>query len=285
MIRSIKFYTKMLLKFIKHDTVSKDDYGKAYDLVSKTYHLWLDQMSRYTDRIIRKDHQKDSKILDLACGSGYITKSLLDGDESLKLTSVDISSDMLSSMDEMTNVTAVQSDGIEFLKADKTIYDAIYCGWALPYFDHDELINSVHKHLTHEGTVSVISNSKGTLSGIENIFLNVMKHHQKEIHRPMEIKFNLPNGKNGLTKWFEKHGFEPMVVEEDEVVFSFDTPEELHEWLSQTGAIAGTKEIFKDYNNVKKHVIDEIKRKKCQDGQYSINHKFVYGIFRKAGKI
>lgn len=283
MIKSIKFYIKMLMKLIKKDTVSKDDYEKAYDTVSKTYHLWLNQMSRFTDRIIR-EHDDGSRLLDLACGTGYITKKLVSHNQ-VQVTSVDISSDMLSSLDNLDSVSAVQSDGIKFLEGDNECYDGIYCGWALPYFDHNELLSLLHKRLKDNGTVAVISNSKGTLSDVESIFLNVMKSNQKEIERPMEIKFNLPSGTKGLKKWFEKHGFEPIDVEEDEIEFSFDTPEELHEWLRKTGAIAGTKEIFKDYEIVKNDVIEEIRKKKYNQGKYTINHKFVYGVFRKVGRI
>ncbi len=284
MIKSIKFYTRMLLKLLRRDIISKEDYMREYDKVSATYNLWLNAMGRYTDRIIKPELLNSSKnILDLACGTGYISSKLYENDKNSHITAVDISSDMLSGIDKVVRekIKMVNSDGINYLKSTVEIYDAIYCGWALPYFDHDELIKLMYNRVNNQGVVSIISNSKGTLSGIENIFLNVMKDNQSEIDRPMEIASNLPRDKKELRRWFEKYGFETLELGEDEVEFAFDRPLDLHEWITKTGAIAGTKKIFKDYEVVLEDVLKEIEKKKYREGKYVINHKFVYGIFRK----
>ncbi len=287
MIKSIKFYIRMLLKLLRRDIISKEDYMREYDKVSATYNLWLNAMGGYTDRIIKPDLLEGSKkILDLACGTGYISSKLYEKNKNLHITAVDISSDMLSSIDKeiKERIRMVNADGIDFLKNADEIYDGIYCGWALPYFDHDELIKLMYNRMNDQGIVSVISNCKGTLSGIENIFLNVMKDNQSKINRPMEIAFNLPKNKKEFSMWFEKHGFIALELGEDEVEFSFDSPLDLHEWITKTGAIAGTKKIFKDYDVVLEDVLKEIEKKKYREGKYVINHKFVYGIFKKHRK-
>ena len=286
MIKTLKFYMKMLYKILTKETITSEEYREEYDKIAKTYSSWLEQMGKHTDKIIKPKYVSEvskPKVLDFACGTGYISKMLLlDENMNFDITAVDISKEMLSEFDKTPkeNLRIVNSDGIIFLNTTEEKYDAIYCGWALPYFNHNELLKLFKDRLNANGIVSVISNSKGTLGKMENIFLNVMKENQDQIVKPMDIRFNLPNGKKELIKWFEKYGFVPLELEEKEVIFSFDTAKDLHNWVVKTGAIAGTAKIFKDYNAIEENIIKEIEKEKLENGNYTINHKFIYGIFR-----
>lgn len=286
MINKICFYSKLGYRLIKKDVVSREDYRGEYDKVSDTYHYWLKEMGRYTDNIINSKYieiDKELKILDFACGTGYITKGLLNKSKKYKITSVDQSNKMLEKLLDISDVrvTAVQSDGIEFLKTTNEKYDAIFFGWALSYFDYNELLELFNRVLKPEGILAIITNVEGTLDKIEKIFLKVMSENQKEVIKPMDIKLNLPRGKKGLVKWCNKYGFKALEAEEGEVFFSFKEPEELLQWLNITGAAAGTRKIFKDYDKVKPLIVEKIKKEKYKNGDYEINHKFAYGIFRK----
>lgn len=286
MISKIWFYLKLGYKLIKKEVVNREDYRGEYDKVSDTYHYWLKEMGRYTDNIIHSKYieiDKELKILDFACGTGYITKALLNKSVKYKITSVDQSNKMLEKLLDMNNlrVTAIQSDGIEFLKATNEKYDVIFFGWALSYFDHNELLILFNKILKPGGILAIITNVEGTLDKIESIFLKVMREKQKEVIKPMDIKLNLPKGKKGLVKWCNKYRFKALEVEEGEAFFSFKEPEELLQWLNVTGAAAGTRKIFKNYDEVKPSIIEKIKKEKHKNGAYEINHKFAYGIFRK----
>jgi ubiquinone/menaquinone biosynthesis C-methylase UbiE len=286
MINKIWFYSKLGYRLIKKDVVSRVDYRGEYDKVSDTYHYWLKEMGRHTDNIIHSKYieiDRELKILDFACGTGYITKGLLNKSKKYKITSVDQSNKMLEKLLDISDprVTAVQSDGIEFLKTTNEKYDVIFFGWALSYFDHNELLKLFNRVLKPEGILAIITNVEGTLDKIEKVFLKVMSENQKEVIKPMDIKLNLPKGKKGLIKWCNKYGFKALEAEEGEVFFSFKKPEELLQWLNITGAAAGTRKIFKDYDKVKPLIIEKIKKEKYKNGAYEINHKFAYGIFRK----
>jgi len=286
MINKIWFYSKIGYKLIKKEVVSRDDYKEEYDKVSDTYHFWLKEMSRYTDNIIHSKYIKtdsELKILDFACGTGYITKSLLNKSIKYKITSVDQSNKMLEKLLNTNDlrVIAIQSDGIEFLKTTNEKYDVIFFSWALSYFDHNEVLKLFNRVLKPGGTLAIITNVEGTLDKIESIFLKVMSEKQKEVIKPMDIKLNLPKGKKGLVKWCSQYGFKALEVEEGEVFFNFKEPEELLQWLNITGAAAGTRKIFNNYNEVKPLIIEKIKKEKYKNGAYEINHKFAYGIFRK----
>ncbi|WP_160689877.1 class I SAM-dependent methyltransferase [Clostridium sp. C2-6-12] len=286
MINKILFYSKIGYKLLKKEVVNQDDYRVEYDKISDTYGYWLNEMGRYSDNIINSkyiDTDKELKILDFACGTGYITKALLNKFEKYKITAVDQSSKMLEKFKAIDDnrVTIIKSDGIEFLKNSNEEFDIIFFGWALSYFNHNELLKLFNGVLKKQGILAIITNVDGTLDKIEKIFLDVMSEKQNEVIKPMDIKLNLPKGKEGLVKWCNQYGFKALETGEGEVFFSFKKPEELLEWLNITGAAAGTRKIFKDYNEVKPFIVEKIKKEKYKNGVYEINHKFAYGVFRK----
>lgn len=285
MLNKLKFYTKIGLKVLKREVVNNEDYREEYNKVACTYKNWLEAMGGFTNNIIKPEYiagDKELKILDFACGTGYITKKLLEQEIPCKITAVDYSEKMLEEWKDCNDsrLQVIHTDGIKFLENTEEKFDIIFFGWALSYFDHEELFKLFKRVLNNQGIVGIITNVKGTLDGIEEIFLKVMSENQEELIKPMDIKFNLPKGKDGLVKWFDKYDFRDLEIAEDEVTFSFDTPEELLEWLSKTGAVAGTAQIFNDYSSVKAKIIDEIKKNKYKNGKYEINHRFAYGIFR-----
>lgn len=285
MLKKIVFYTRLGYKFIKKDIINKDDYRDEYNKVSETYANWLNEMGQFTDKIINFEYMpkdKTLKILDFACGTGYISKSILKKDINCEITAVDYSDKMLEKLKNLKDnrLKVVHCDGIEFLKNTEEKYDIIYFGWGLSYFNHRKLFKLFTKVLNDGGIVGIITNVQGTLSDIEDIFMKVMYRNCKEVIKPMDIRFNLPNGKKGLTKWFTQYGFEKIEVEDGEVLVTFDEPEQLLRWLNETGAAAGTACIFKDYDLIKDDLIEEIKKVRYKKDRYEINHRFAYGIFK-----
>lgn len=285
MLKKTAFYAKLGSKLIKKDVINSEDYRKEYNKVSTTYTHWLDEMGQFTDKIINLDYVSEVerfKILDFACGTGYISKGLLEKNIDCEITAVDYSDKMIEKLKDLSDsrIRIVNCDGIEFLKRTNEKYDVIYMGWALSYFSYKELFELFKEVLNPNGVVKIITNVQGTLSGIEDIFMKVMYQNQKEIIRPMDIRFNLPKGKKGLIKWFNQYGFEEVKVDDGERVFMFDEAEQLLSWLEETGALAGTSCIFRDYDLIKDSIIEEIKKTQYNNAKYEINHRFVYGTFK-----
>lgn len=291
MIRKLKLYSKMILKILNKEVVNNIDYKADYNNVAATYQCWLARMGNHTDNIIQSSYipndylkvNQQIKILDFACGTGYISRKIIEQNIPCKITAVDISDKMLEQCADLSSkgVKLVNMDGMDYLNTTKEKYDVIFCGWALPYFQHKLLLEKFKTLLNEDGIIGVIANCKGTLSKMDKVFLNVMKENVELVNKPMNISFSLPKDKNDLIKWFNYTGFKALETGEGEEVVSFDSPDKLLEWLNITGALAGTTYIFKDYESVKANIIDLIKKEKYKNNQYFINHKFVYGLFQK----
>ncbi|HOJ64475.1 MAG TPA: class I SAM-dependent methyltransferase [Spirochaetota bacterium] len=290
-LRQIYGLFKMLLFFLTNRKIDENDYKEEYNIVSHTYSQWLNRMSKHTDKILNINYLSLNatkiKILDFACGSGYITKKLLEqfdkiGLHNVEINGVDISKNMLPENIFDKRVKFVECDGIEFLeRSEESIYDAIYIGWALPYFNHNKLLKLFKRVLRNNGIVGIIANIKGTLKDIETIFIETMLEKPDEFQKIMDIRFNLPDGKKKIIKWFKKYDFNPIEIDEGEEIVCFQSPEELYKWLKNSGALAGTNNIFKNSEKIEKIIIEKIKKKKNFNNKYIINHKFSYGIFKK----
>ncbi len=87
--------------------------------------------------------KKDATILELACGPGNITKYLLDKRPDLKILGTDLAPNMVA-LAKINNPTAEFKvmDCRELTKVDKT-FDAIMCGFCLPYLSKEEAIKLI----------------------------------------------------------------------------------------------------------------------------------------------
>lgn len=286
MINRVKLYGRLIKSIVLNNVVTNEEYGLEYNDISDTYRLWTQLMGKHVHKIIDHNYiskKEDSRIIDLACGTGYITRKIINSGFKGRIEAVDISKNMLNKCDDIKykNVKFICGDGIEFLKNKRENVDAIYCGWALPYLDYRDFLKSAYEALKEEGIIAVISNCQGTLDGIEKIYLQVMEENIHKVVKPMNAGIRLPRGVNGLKKWFQKYNFHPLELGEGEEIVRFDTPKEMYDWLCKTGALAGTNKIFKNMDEIHSLLIKKIKKQKYKDGKYFINHRFVYGIFKK----
>lgn len=284
MINRLKLYLKLSSSFIKNKVVTSEEYGQEYDNIAETYSYWCESMGKHVEKIIKDEYIKDnSRIIDLACGTGYITRKILSNGFKGHIEGVDISRKMMEKCYDIEdeNVKFICEDAIKYLSERKEKADAIFCGWALPYLDHKKFLKTANKILNNDGIIGVISNCRGTLEGVEEIFLSVMEENIDEVIKPMEARLRLPKGTSELEKWFRKYKFYPLEVGKGEEIVKYDTPEELYDWLRKTGVLAGTSKVFKDMDKIHGSIIEKLRERNYQEDKYAINHKFVYGIFKK----
>lgn len=293
--KTIYSYWKIGWLFLTGRKVDAEDYAASYDTVAPSYDRWTGLMGKNTDKIITpfssEEIQGDMNILDFCCGTGYITRRILEmypGKKNLSITGIDVSKGMINrckaDIKDKRVLFDVQ-DGLSFVKSGKdNSFDRIYCGWALVYFNPAEVLGEINRILKPGGTFSLILNGKGTLRGIEEAFLSVMNRYPGEYEKIMDIRLSLPAGKKGLTQWLAPN-FEPLVLDEGEEIVSFDSGENLFNWLSETGAIAGTDKIFKNNSRIKQDLLAEISKvsgiSTGEVEEFPVNHRYISGIFRK----
>jgi len=282
----------MGLCYLTGRRVSAEDLAEEYDGVAATYDLWTERMGPHTDRLLDLDLlpkvDRPLRIIDLACGTGYIARSLLSklgASRKASITCVDISRGMLARARESIcddRADFVEAEGMEFLASlAPGSCDAIYCGWGMVYFPRARLIPLCAIALQPDGILGSIMNCRGTLGGVEDLFVEVMSKHPAEVDKVMDTRFHLPANEAAFNSWFTRHGFVPALSGSGEEVVRWPAPDLLYGWLRDTGAIAGTGKLFHDPKKIAPVLIGRIAHRFAVDGGYRTNHKFVYGVYKK----
>lgn len=286
MVKRIQLYLKMGKKILNKESVNNEDFAKEYDEAANSYGRWTNLMGKHTKDLVDSKYinKRSMKILDFACGTGYISSLLIKENPNHQITAVDISKGMIRQAKENLvgfNVRFICKDGIEFLEECQEQYDAIFFGWALSYFKHKKLLEEFRRILKPGGIVGVITNIQGTLPNMDEVFFRVMEKHPKEIQKVMESRFNLPKGAKGLTRWMKDGGFKPLKIKQGEEVVSYSRAGELYSWLRETGALAGTGAIFKKSSQLEQEIVLNLNKELQCENRYGTVHKFAYGIFKK----
>jgi len=284
--KTIYFYIKIAFLYHTGKRISKEDYKKDYDKISKYYdNLWTRNMKKYTLRLVNKlNIKKDSKVLDLACGTGFVTFEIAKQlKNSGKIYAVDISKKMLAvakNKNKYKNIRFIQGNMLEEIqKFPKNYFDFIVCAWALAYTNPKKLLREIFRVLKKKAYVAIIVNRKGTLNNINFAFLNLMRSYPQNIRKVMDIQFRLPKDKDYLKKLFFLVGLTPTKVWQDQKLYNFKKGIQAYNWVKNSSAIAGTGQIMN--KNFDKEIA------KILDTYYStrkgitIIHKFVAGIARK----
>lgn len=289
-LKSCKFYFKLLFLYIKGIKVDYDEYKDEYDQIAPTYNIWINKMGKYTDEILGIDLLKKEpkkKILDFACGTGYITESILKQllNYDIHIIAVDISKKMIEIARKNIidkRVSFIDQNGYEFLNNEESSkFDAIYFGYALPYFDRKFIIQHFWRILKDNGTVHLITNCKGTLKGVNKIIFRIMKNNPCNLAKILDIGIKLPRNHKSLISLFKKCGFNVIRIRTINETVEFDEPASLYQWLINTGALAGVRKIFSDYETIEQSVIEGIQKSLYQNNKYAINHRFIQAIFQK----
>ncbi|MCM1991851.1 class I SAM-dependent DNA methyltransferase [Oceanirhabdus seepicola] len=287
----ISLYAKFIACMVKKDTVTNEEYGKSYDEVASTYEKWVGIMGKHVKPLIKTEFfSKEARVIDLACGTGFISRELLSQGYEGELIGIDISEMMIKKCHEMKSdrVNFIQEDAIKYLEdmSHKGEHvDGIYLGWALPYLEQKRLIEVAYKVLKPGGYFITISNCKGTLVGVEKTILEVMMNNIHMVSKPMEAKVRLPKDEKHLGRWFKKRGFKSIHIGEGEEWVCYKSPEKLYQWLRDTGVLAGVDKVFYDVREAEDLLIEEFRKSHKTSRGFEVNHKFVYGIFRKEGGI
>lgn len=165
-----------------------DENKNAVNIFNKMAQVYQDKfmdVNLYADTLdlfCNSIKTKDAEVLELACGPGNITKYLLNKRPDFKLLGTDLAPNMIE-LAKINNPTAQFEimDCRAITKINKT-YDAIMCGFCLPYLSKEEaiqLISDASKILKPKGLLYISTMeddySKSTYkkgSGGDEIFMH-----------------------------------------------------------------------------------------------------------------
>ncbi len=141
------------------------------DKYKETFETWNKVASLYEDKFMNLDLYNDTydficnsitkdraKILEMGCGPGNITKYLLSARPDFDIFGIDIAPAMIELAKKNNPTARFAIMDLRQIDEIKTKYDAIICGFCLPYLsqtDSQKLITDCYSLLNEEGLVYI----------------------------------------------------------------------------------------------------------------------------------
>jgi 2-polyprenyl-3-methyl-5-hydroxy-6-metoxy-1,4-benzoquinol methylase len=141
------------------------------DKYKETFETWNKVASLYQDKFMDLDVYNDTydfignsitkaraKILEIGCGPGNITKYLLSARPDFDIFGIDVAPAMIELAKKNNPTARFDIMDIRQIDAITTKYDAIICGFCLPYLsqtDSQKLITDCYNLLNEEGLVYI----------------------------------------------------------------------------------------------------------------------------------
>jgi len=163
------------------------------------------------DFFCSKLSSEHASILELTCGPGNITKYLLDKISTLDILATDLSPAMLRLAQNNNPKAKFQLLDCRSILDLRSKYDAIICGFGLPYISKEDaiqLIKDASKSLNHDGLLY--------LSTMEDAYSK--SGYKASSSDPNEGLFMYYHQEDYLVDALEKFGFEIMDISRVEYV-------------------------------------------------------------------
>ncbi|WP_106766700.1 class I SAM-dependent methyltransferase [Paenibacillus faecalis] len=288
MINKIKLLSKLgWYKMTQKYANSSQDYDKAsgdYDT------FFSDKMGRHSIQLLNKlDIKPGQDVLELACGTGFITNEIakrLEGSGSI--TTVDQSQGMLEvakaklSSYSTLKLNMQQNDMMRFLgQTPDCHFNTVVCGWAICYTNPVQFMREVNRVLKPNGQVGIIETRIDSEELLMTAFEKVLSNDPSYLRRYINIK--LPSNSDVLKRWFLKGDLNTTDLWEGEQPIPCVTSEDALEWILRSGAAAGFLDVIdrtREQEMLGK-IKEELDRTLLEEKKLRLSHTYVAGVASK----
>ncbi|MCT4585381.1 MAG: malonyl-ACP O-methyltransferase BioC [Peptostreptococcaceae bacterium] len=248
--------------------IDKKKLAKKFSKNAKTYDQYAIVQKYMSNKLIdiinEIDDKKNIEVLEIGCGTGYLTKLLLKNFENINLTSIDIAQGMIDYCKERITDDRVEfkcMDVEEFASNKK--YDLIISNATFQWFNQPkQTINNLKNILNKDGIFVFSTFLEDTFKELKDCFSKASKE--------LKLKEEIKSGQNFLTKEYIKEIFLPkdIIILKEAYIQKFDTVNEFFISIKKIGASKSNK------NNVfVKNFIDLVIE--LYESDYKIDKKII----------
>jgi len=258
---------------------------QSYNKISGLYdEKWTDHMNKFSNEMIsRIKFPKSGKVIDLTCGTGYVTNLMA---EKLigEVTGVDISDEMLKIAKKKygNKCQFVCRDVLEFLKEQPSeSVDIVTCAWGLGLSKPYAMIKEISRVLKSNGQLAIIDNSLFTVYEVIFSGFSTVAEHPASVINVMNVRW-LPT-QGSLIRRMRLSGLKVLSSWKGDKTYYAKNGEDAIDFLITTGTAAGYQFcIDKHYSEVIKQRFGEIFHKSYGTKKgLPITHRYIAAIAKK----
>lgn len=280
---------KLLIRMIWFRVTNKyANSSQDYDKASGDYDSFFSNLmgGHSLDLLHKMNIQAGQDILELACGTGFITNEvaqILQGSGSI--TTVDQSKGMLDvaraklAQFPSLQVHLEQNDMMTFLKkTPDASFDTVICGWAICYTNPVLFMKEVNRVLKPSGQVGIIETRVDSEEVLMEAFEKALSEDPSYLQR--YIKVELPPNREALNKWFLKGSLKVIESWEGEQPIPCATSDDAMEWVLRSGAAAGFLDVIdRDRENeILNHIKQQLDQTLLEEKKINLSHTYVAGL-------
>jgi len=228
--------------------LSLSDEGQFYNLVSEKFNeINGDFYARANLTLLERLHLKsNSKVMDLACGTGHLAIEIAKRVPQGKVVGVDMASEMLAKGREDAALAKVQN--VEFVQRDIThilpefkpgdFNVGVSC-FALSYLGTDFLLKEMYQILGNQGQIGITTSSVASLVEWQPLLFEYFSEHPEQINEYGSQQIvEMPLNAEDLKERVEAAGFKNAKVESLRVPLAFKDGADAASFLIGSGWIS-----------------------------------------------
>jgi len=224
------------------EEVGRAELASAYNRIHEDYdEFWLREAGRPVEELIaRIGFEGTESVFEVGCGTGFATSLIADRLRgSGCITAVDISEAMLAQAQEridsagLDNVRFIAGDALEILETEGP-FDIIFSSWVLGYIPLKPFFALARRSLSSCGKLAFVVHKETSPREELEIFGQIVARDPSVLQK--RIAFDFPRDMEHVREQLLATGFEVVHLWDGQVVFGYDTPDEVLEHLLKSGA-------------------------------------------------
>jgi MoaA/NifB/PqqE/SkfB family radical SAM enzyme/SAM-dependent methyltransferase len=283
-----------LPRFFKIRAESQQEVGKselvsAYDQIHEDYdEFWLSEAGKPIEDLITRIPFRDVKnIFEAGCGTGFGTALLLDKlKDSVSITAVDLSEQMLTQAQkriqsvDFNNVNFIAGDALEILGTNG-LFDLVFSSWVLGYIPLSPFFTVADRALKTSGKLAFIVHKENSPHEPLKIFGQLVAQDPSILLK--RVAFDFPRDMDHTEQQLFSAGFKIMDIWDGEVVFCYNTAQQVLEHLLKSGAGTAYYDAVdpERREHLEQQFIETIARNTKPGKTYEVIHDYICCIAEK----
>ena len=268
---------------LRNQWLGSEHFEESYDRLAADYNeAWLRHLRPVTERLLdRLPDNVSGRIVELGCGTGFVTRHLVERYPKTEVVAVDLSANMLEQTRKILDgrmATLFHEDMLSFLlKQPDHSAAMIVSAWAIGYSYPDRILREVSRVLNPAGVFAFVVNCADTLRPVYIAFRKTMARY------PQFLKYlawpRFPEGWNDMERMAKKARLH-FVWRDDgqQRIIGPETKDRILPWLLKTGILAGFDHMLPlDTPGPVRDYFEQVMR----ESEEPIHHHFIAAVVQR----